>query len=77
VKELDRLAPRQRQVVELMAQGHSCESTAQQMDLSAQTVKHIRHVLYMRYGVNGAIDLLLRFYDLVARETTSRISTGA
>jgi len=61
---LDALFPREREVVELLAAGHTTESTGHQLGISRPTVKAIRSKLYKRFGVNSAIDLLLRFYRL-------------
>jgi DNA-binding NarL/FixJ family response regulator len=61
---LDELRPRQRQVVELMAQAHNCESAAHQLGIAVQTVKNIRRKLCQRYGVSSAMELVLKFYAL-------------
>jgi DNA-binding CsgD family transcriptional regulator len=63
--KLEELFPREREVVELMAAGHSIESTGHQLGISPRTVQVFRCKLHKRFGVNSAIELLLKFYRFV------------
>jgi DNA-binding NarL/FixJ family response regulator len=46
IEPMARLSPREREVIELIAQGHSNRAIARELFLSESTVKvHVRHIL--------------------------------
>ena len=50
-----RLAPRERQIAELLLQGCSNEEIAQQLNIALRTVKAHFNRLFLRFGITGGI----------------------
>lgn len=65
-RALDQLWPREKTIVELMAEGRRVAGIATALQISPGTVHVVRHTLYRRFGVSGAIDLLRLFYRFEA-----------
>jgi DNA-binding NarL/FixJ family response regulator len=70
-EELPSLTARQWQIIELMRQGFTtCESIATQLGISPNTVTVHRTDIYRRLGVNNALEMILKLYDLKEKEKT-------
>jgi DNA-binding NarL/FixJ family response regulator len=50
-----RLAPRERQVVELLLQGYDNADIARQLNMAPRTVKSHFNRLFLRFGITGGI----------------------
>jgi len=61
------LSARQRQVVALVLKGHSTETIALKLDISADTVKVHRRHAYARLGISSQAELFAKFLDLLSR----------
>ena len=64
----DRLTPRQRQVVQLLLQGHSTASVAASLGLSEATVKTHRKAIHHRLGISTQAEL----FAMVTRSLLGR-----
>lgn len=54
----DRLSPREREVLQLVAEGHSTRSVAGLLCLSAKTVEHHRASVMTKLGLHGQTELV-------------------
>jgi len=68
--QLDRISGREREVLELVADGLSSKEIARQLDLSPRTIEVHRANLFSKLGVDSLADLI-RFY-LKALEATGK-----
>ncbi len=55
--ELDKLSPRERQVLQLIAEGHSSAGIARTLHISARTVDTHRHNLMVKLGIHSIAGL--------------------
>jgi DNA-binding NarL/FixJ family response regulator len=55
---LDPLTPRQREVLQLLAEGHSAQDIAQKLNISARTVEAHRAQLMERLGIHDLAGLV-------------------
>jgi DNA-binding NarL/FixJ family response regulator len=70
MNQLDRISGREREVLELVADGLSSKEIARQLDLSPRTIEVHRANLFSKLGVDSLADLI-RFY-LKALEATGK-----
>jgi RNA polymerase sigma factor (sigma-70 family) len=70
MQQLDRISGREREVLELVADGLSSKEIARQLDLSPRTIEVHRANLFSKLGVDSLADLI-RFY-LKALEATGK-----
>jgi DNA-binding NarL/FixJ family response regulator len=49
--------PRQREVLELLLDGHNDESISNQLGIALETVKRHSHMLYRKHGVSSRLEL--------------------
>jgi DNA-binding NarL/FixJ family response regulator len=49
--------PREREVLELLLDGHNDESISNQLGITLDTVKRHTHKLYRKHGVNSRLEL--------------------
>lgn len=63
-------SPRQRQVLELLVEGHGDKMIAQQLNLSVSTVKAHTGLLYAKLGVRCRIRAAVVGSALLGREVT-------
>jgi DNA-binding NarL/FixJ family response regulator len=67
------LTPRERAIVELLAQGHTDETAARELDLSRRTVGYALGGLMSRLGVDNRFQLGLALGALRAATPTARV----
>ena len=63
---LNDITPKQRKVVELLAEGYEMAQIASQMGVTYRTINFHIQRLYERLGVNNHVLLIRSFYDFVA-----------
>jgi two-component system nitrate/nitrite response regulator NarP len=62
------LSPRLRQILTLIAQGHSNEQIASELELSPNTIKFHVHALYTRLGVRNRVEAALLYAQMTRGE---------
>jgi DNA-binding NarL/FixJ family response regulator len=62
------LTPREREVLELMAQGYESIQIAAHMGISQHAVEDHRHRMYAKVGQHNAIMVLREFFNFVPKE---------
>lgn len=59
--KLDRLTPREREIVDYILKGHSAEATAEALSISSGTVRIHRRNIYAKLGISSQRELFARF----------------
>jgi pimeloyl-ACP methyl ester carboxylesterase len=62
-RSLDELTPREREVLELLAQGLGNDVIARQLDISAKTVRNQVSIIFGKLGVNNRAQAVIRARD--------------
>ncbi|WP_254690874.1 helix-turn-helix domain-containing protein [Shinella daejeonensis] len=66
---LDRLTPREREIVAFILKGYSAEATGQVLEISTGTVRIHRRNIYAKLGISSQRELFSRFMPGVSRQT--------
>jgi DNA-binding CsgD family transcriptional regulator len=78
-----RLTPRESEIIELAAAGHSVKQTARVLNISVKTVESIQSHLFSKLGVRGRTGAVAAVYRCdetgtsLAAGTSAATSTGA
>lgn len=67
---LDRLTPREREIVAFILKGYSAEATGQVLEISTGTVRIHRRNIYAKLGISSQRELFSRFMPGVSRQTS-------
>jgi DNA-binding CsgD family transcriptional regulator len=62
------LTPREREVLELMAQGYESIQIAAHLGITQRAVEDHRHRMYAKVGQHNAIMVLREFYDFLPKQ---------